>query len=93
MQVIAHIAMQTNELRMCAIFDQPHLLKTAAHALRKDAIHLHGEVRKGWAEVLLIDNLDRGLYAKGFNVWQPLSGSLPRPEKRHMAVLRSIGKG
>ena len=27
--------------------------------------------RKGWAEVLQNDNMDGGLYAKGFNVWQP----------------------
>ena len=27
--------------------------------------------RKGWAEVLRNDNLDWGLYARGFNVWQP----------------------
>ena len=27
--------------------------------------------RKGWAEVLRNDNLDWGLYSKGFNVWQP----------------------
>ena len=27
--------------------------------------------RKGWAEVLRKDNLDWGLYSKGFNVWQP----------------------
>ena len=27
--------------------------------------------RKGWAEVLRNDNVDWGLYAKGFNVWQP----------------------
>ena len=26
---------------------------------------------KGWAEVLRNNNLDWGLYAKGFNVWQP----------------------
>ena len=29
------------------------------------------ELRKGWAEVLRKDHLDWGLYAKGFNVWQP----------------------
>ena len=28
-------------------------------------------VRKGWAEVLRNDNLDWGLYARWFNVWQP----------------------
>ena len=28
-------------------------------------------LRKGWAEVLHNDNLDLGLYAKGFNVWLP----------------------
>ena len=28
-------------------------------------------LRKGWAEVLRNDNLDLGLYAKGFNVRQP----------------------
>ena len=27
--------------------------------------------RKGWSEVLRNDNPDWGLYAKGFNVWQP----------------------
>ena len=28
-------------------------------------------LRRGWAEVLRNNNLDWGLYAKGFNVWQP----------------------
>ena len=28
-------------------------------------------LRKGWAEVLRNENLDWGLYARGFNVWQP----------------------
>ena len=27
--------------------------------------------RKGWAEVLRNDNVEWGLCAKGFNVWQP----------------------
>ena len=28
-------------------------------------------LRKGWAEVLRNDNLDSGLYARGFNIWRP----------------------
>ena len=31
----------------------------------------HRALRKGWAEVLWNDYLDWGLYARGFNVWQP----------------------
>ena len=31
----------------------------------------HRAQRKRWAKVLRDDNLDWGLYSKGFNVWQP----------------------
>ena len=31
----------------------------------------HRALRKGWAEVLRNDNLDCGLFSRGFNVWQP----------------------
>ena len=29
------------------------------------------KLRKGWGEALRNDNLDWGLYAKRFNIWQP----------------------
>ena len=45
-------------------------------------------LRKGWAEVLRNDNLDWGLYAKGFDVCQPSWTA-----KRHMGMPSSIGKG
>ena len=44
--------------------------------------------RKGCAKVLRNDNVDWGLYAKGFNVWQP---SWTRKEVYGMPS--SIGKG
>ena len=46
----------------------------------------HRALRNGWAEVLRNNNLD--CMPRG----SP-SGSLPGSDKRHMAVLRSIGKG
>ena len=58
---------------------------------KKQASRLRGArraLRKGRAHVFRNDNLDWGLYAKGFNVWQPTA-----PGKRHMAGLRSIEKG
>ena len=37
----------------------------------------HRAPRKGWAEVLSNNNLDWGMFSKGFNAWQP---SWPRQE-------------
>ena len=44
MPEVAHHPMCTNELRMCANFHPPHLVKMVAHALVKDDIPMHGDL-------------------------------------------------
>ena len=52
----------------------PHMWSTQRRGSKKRGSRLRGArraLRKGWGEVLRNNNLDWGLYADGFNVWQP----------------------